>query len=257
MSSHYIEEDNLSVAWGRALRLCCARGRSEVVPLIVAITGFDADGNFQEEVSIRTALDAALTTENKQSVHTVANTIFPISLWNRARERDVLFDRYNRILSKLKKASNKNTRGLYFERMITGGAPGRENQLDFALRTYAARKAVRRSVLQVSVFDPRRDHSSAAQLGFPCLQHITFAPSGETLSVNAFYATQYMVERAYGNYVGLCRVGQFAAHEMGLRLSRVTCFTGIAECDFTKGKLSSVLATINHVVGPDEEEEAA
>ncbi|MEB5016537.1 hypothetical protein RXP78_29840, partial [Pseudomonas aeruginosa] len=64
--------------------------------------------------------------------------------------------------------------------------------------------------------------------GFPCLQHVTFAPAKDGLNVNAFYATQYMVERAYGNYLGLCRLGQFVAHELKLPLKRFTCFTGLA-----------------------------
>ena len=35
--------------------------------------------------------------------------------------------------------------------------------------------------------------------------------------MTGFYATQYVVERAYGNYLGLCRLGEFMAHEMGLK----------------------------------------
>ena len=43
------------------------------------------------------------------------------------------------------------------------------------------------------------------------------------LAVTGFYPTQYMFERAYGNYLGLCRLGNFMAHEMELRLSQVVC----------------------------------
>jgi hypothetical protein len=49
----------------------------------------------------------------------------------------------------------------------------------------------------------------------------------DQLNVNAFYATQYAFERAYGNYLGLCRLGRFVAHELKLELARVTCYTGI------------------------------
>ena len=47
------------------------------------------------------------------------------------------------------------------------------------------------------------------------------------VNVNAFYATQYAFERAYGNYLGLCWLGRFVAHEMGLTLASVSCFTGV------------------------------
>ena len=68
--------------------------------------------------------------------------------------------------------------------------------------------------------------------------------------MNAFYATQYMVERAYGNYLGLCRLGRFMAHELDMRLTRMTCFTGIAECDTAKKHLESIFEVINGALGP-------
>lgn len=249
---HYIEEHNLSVAWARAVRLICARGRSEVAPLIVAVTGFDESGSVEEEPRIRDALDQLLLGNGKQTVNTVANTIFPAALWNPDAPRDQLFDRYERIAPRLRKASRKNSRGIYFERMITGGPNGGKNQLDFAISTYLSRSHVRRSALQVGVFDPSRDHSAAAQLGFPCLQHVTFAPTKAGLCVNAFYATQYMMERAYGNYVGLCRLGRFVAHEMKVPLVRFTCVTGIAERDMPKNQLRGLMATIDAVIGADD-----
>jgi hypothetical protein len=251
-SEHYIEERNLSIAWGHGLQLAGARGNSEAVPLVVAVTGFDELGNVEEEPRIRSALEALLVAQGKQGIETVANTIFPRSLWNPGAPRGLLFKRYGNILSKIRSATRKNARGIYFERMITGGPNGRENQLEFGIDTYLARKGVRRSVLQVAIFDPNRDHSVAAQLGFPCLQHVTFAPSAQGLCVNAFYAAQYMVERAYGNYLGLCRLGQFVAHEMELRLVRLTCFTGIAECEIAKSKLLSVFDAIDDVVAEEE-----
>jgi len=252
-NDHYIEEPNLSVAWARAIQIVSAPGRKEIGPLVVSITGFDNAGTFHEDPTIRTAVDEVLTRESMQSVETVAGTIFPWSMWNREEPRTQLFARYSKIAPRLRRAVQKNRRGMYFERMITGGPPGHENQLDFALGAFGSRDGVRRSVLQIAVFNPNRDHSTAAQLGFPCLQHVTFAPTDGGLCVNAFYACQYMVERAYGNYVGLCRLGQFAAQELGEKLVRMTCFTGIAECDVTKNKLSSLLATVGHVIGQEEQ----
>jgi hypothetical protein len=70
-------------------------------------------------------------------------------------------------------------------------------------------------------------------MGFPCLQQVIFVPLGPSgrngLMVNAFYATQYMFEKAYGNYLGLCRLGTFMAHYMGLKFVRLSCTVGTAE----------------------------
>jgi hypothetical protein len=243
-SEHYVEERNLSIAWAKGLRIASERRRREISPLVVSVTGFSELGAFEEEPRIRAALDAVLAKTGKQTVSTVANTIFPLSLWNRTAAREALFERYRRIAPRLRRASRKNSRGIYFERMICGGPAGKENQLDFAIRTYSARQGTRRSILQVATFDPTRDHSAAAQLGFPCLQQVSFAPGGGGLCVNAFYATQYLVERSYGNYVGLCRLGQFVAHELHLPLIRMTCLTGIGELDVAKTHLAGVLTAL-------------
>ena len=82
-------------------------------------------------------------------------------------------------------------------------------------------------MLQASIFDPERDHVASAQLGFPCLQHISLVPQGDQLSLNAFYATQQLFDKAYGNWLGLCDLGAFMAREMGLSLEAVNCFVGV------------------------------
>jgi hypothetical protein len=226
-TEHYVEADNLSVAWARAVRPMIGRGgATEIAPLVLAVTGFDA-GVPNEDVGVHKALDETLAKLEMQSCHTVANTIFPESLWNPKKPRQTLFERYAASLPRLRKASPKNRRGLYFERLVTGGPKDAPNQLDFIIGEYTSRKGVRRSALQVAVFDPKMDQTRAPRLGFPCLQHVTFAPTAAGLAVNGFYATQYAFERAYGNYLGLCRLGRFVAHELKLPLVRMTCFTGI------------------------------
>jgi thymidylate synthase len=86
-------------------------------------------------------------------------------------------------------------------------------------------------MFQASIFDPGRDHVRSAQLPFPCLQHVSFVPQVENLTLNAFYATQQIFNKAYGNYLGLCRLGSFMAQEMELTFSRMNCFIGVAKLD--------------------------
>jgi hypothetical protein len=93
-------------------------------------------------------------------------------------------------------------------------------------------------MFQASIFDPLRDHTRSGQLGFPCLQHVSFVPNfpAKTLMLNAFYATQQGFERAYGNFLGLCRLGAFVAHEVGLTFDRMTCFAGVEKMDEPPGQ---------------------
>jgi hypothetical protein len=183
-----------------------------------------ADSMAEENHQIRRVLDEALTS-HRTSCNTVANTIFPESLWNPARERALLYQRYMvHTWPRVKKCA-ANYRGTYFQRLIAfenGDDP--INQLEHVITTWHKQNH-RHSALQLSVFDPRHDHTDGRRLGFPCLHQVCFTPLGangaEGLAVTGFYATQHIFEKAYGNYMGLCRLGKFMAHEMKLRFTRM------------------------------------
>jgi len=88
----------------------------------------------------------------------------------------------------------------------------------------------RRSALQVSCFDPVKDHNGAALGGFPCLQQLSIDyDDSDGIILNAYYPTQYMFDRAYGNYLGLCHLGQFIATELNQRFVRLNGFIGSPE----------------------------
>jgi hypothetical protein len=233
-----IEETNLSHAWSRAFLHVIDNPGKEISPLLITLTGFN-NGMPNEDQAIRHALDDCLKINSEQSVHTVANTIFPASYWQRSKhDRNKLFDTYLENFPRIQAlAPNKNHRGLYFERLIAfGSGPNNGNQLEYIISQYKSRTGVRRSMFQASIFDPARDHITTAQLPFPCLQHVSFIPQEKSLILNAFYATQQLFNKAYGNYLGLCRLGDFMAHEMGLRFERMNCFVGVAKMDNIKKK---------------------
>ena len=245
-----IETQDLASTWGQAVLHVINHPGTAISPLIISVTGF-ADGNTPEDSGVRRALDAALRAVGMQSVHTVANTIFPQSLWQICGgDRSLLYDKYLANVPRYRAlAPSKNSRGLYFERLIhfspsgCAGCPP-VNQLEFVIASFTKQKAVRASMLQAAIFDPTHDHTRAAQLGFPCLQHVSFVPvQNGTLTVNAFYATQQLFDKAYGNYLGLCRLGHFMAGEMGLRLGRLNCFVGVAKLERVT-KHAAVLAPI-------------
>ena len=52
--------------------------------------------------------------------------------------------------------------------------------------------------------------------------------------LNAFYATQQVIRKGYGNYLGLSLLGRFMAHEMGLKMERLNVFVGVAQADDLK-----------------------
>lgn len=226
-----IERANLSIAWAEAFLALMAPGSTGVDPLLVTATGIDG-GRIQEHEDIRRMLDESLAPHNS-SCRTVANTVFPESLWNPLQEREMLYDRYNNHAWPRVKKCAANHRGTYFRRLIAFGTENEEpvNQLEHVIKTWHKGNH-RHSALQLSVFDPRRDHTDCRQMGFPCLHQVCFTPLGangsQGLAVTGFYATQHIYEKAYGNYLGLCRLGHFVAHEMNLRLVRMTCIAATA-----------------------------
>jgi hypothetical protein len=234
-----IASENVSIAWALAFSEIAEAPKHEIVPLIVSVTGFDANV-VREDQRVRALLDTELSAHGMQSIRTVASTIFPSSLWNPNNPPQELFDRYARVLPRLRKCS-LNHNGIYFERMIRfhpKGTPVPVNQVAYVLATRATGNH-RRSAYQLSIIDPTRDHTNQRQRGFPCLQQVSISPIGEDgLSVTGLYATQTLFERAYGNYLGLCELGRFFAHQWGLQLTRVTCVASVAKFDIhaTEGR---------------------
>lgn len=239
-SGHYIEEDNISRAWAKAFLLTVQQG--EVSPLIVTVTGF-SNGRPHEDKEIRKVLDRVLEAQDHYSCHTTANSIFP-AFWRRDVRRSDFYARYHRILPRLRR-HRANRNGIYFERMIDFGTEG-INQVEHVIETWR-RGNRRRSALFVSIVDPRRDHTHQRQRGFPCLLHIAFSPEGTNgLNITGFYGTQYMFERAYGNYLGLCRLGRFIAAEFGLEMRRMTCVAAIARYGgVAKSRLLRLVASLD------------
>lgn len=250
MSSYFpVRSGDLAIAWGRAFAALAAPGVDEISPLVVNISGFE--GGFpSENTVVRTQLEDALercaaekrAREERSNLclpETTANLIFPEQLWFRYRAvgRATFFDRYlQKVLPRLKKRDRRNSKGTYFSRLISYGADS-FNQLEHVLEAWDAGTR-RRSAMQIVIFDPAADHSRQPFLGFPCLDYLTFTPNTKekTLSVTAMYAEQYLFERGYGNYLGLCRLGRFVAEQMNLRFDQFTCVTSCAKLGDTLGK---------------------
>lgn len=227
-------ETNLSLAWSKVLLYVVTSPGTEIAPLVLSLSGFAANNVIPENDLLREALDALLRRKGFLTIDDVAWTIFPQSLWRMSgSDRSKLYGLYRSTFPRWRCMNKKkNGRGLYFERLIQyGRGPCDGNQLEWILSQYASRSGVRRSMLQATTFDPERDHIATAQLGFPCLQHVSFEPTNSGLVMNAFYATQQIFDKAYGNYLGLAHLGAFMAHEMGLNLARMNVMVGVAKLE--------------------------
>lgn len=249
----HVRSDNLSLAWLQAMTLLTTQPDDSVGPLIVTITDMNND-SVSEDQSVREQLNAALHTQNK--IERVANTIFPASLWNRTESRQLLFERFLRIWPTLIKRCKGNARGHYFQRLIAfENGDQTVNQLEHIITTWSIGNH-RHSALQAAIFDPRKDHTDSRQLNFPCLHQVAFdADQHEgTLGLTAFYANQNLFLKGYGNYLGLCRLGQFMAHEMSLMFTTLHCIASKPNARLSREEAHRLLSPLNAAVAAKRSE---
>jgi hypothetical protein len=263
-----ISETNLSIAWGKAF-LTTIEGSKGLMPLTISIGGF-VTGIPVENEQIRKALDEALSRNGKYESAISAMTIFPFKYWNLMNRPHIeeLSELYlKKYLPRLRARDRLNRSGTYFERMIAfGGVRGKggqllnecKNQLRHIVSLWPRNgegSRPRRSALQVAIFDPVKDHNGSPRSIFPCLQQVSFTyDQTGGLAVNAYYPSQYIFDRAYGNYLGLCHLGCFMGHELGLQLVRLNCFIGRPELgDISKKALNELKETVREIVASGDD----
>lgn len=240
-----IAHTNLSLAWADAFCQTMTGGAAPNAGFVVSITDFAADGEAVEQPEIRRALDDAIEEANaggdgpgKEAVKRVeatASTIFPKMCWSPDRQRpaEELYQRYHeRILPKLKSRCGANKKGTYFARMTDVARPKKPgepmNQLKEVIGYFRQHEtSPGNSATQVAIRDPAIDPVAVTRLGFPCLQQVSFGRSEGRLTAAGYYPTQSVFERGYGNCLGLCRLANFVAYQVGIPLGRVDVFVFI------------------------------
>jgi hypothetical protein len=217
-----------------------------------------------EVLPVRDALDKVLADNGKQSIDTVAETIFPSSLYSdpgigwdpSLSERDEallnsaardLFDSYVEILPMLRTVQ-ANKSGTYFSRMVTwpGTKAGGTNQLQFRiarLRSVARAKQRTNNTLDIDVAADALDTDlpiSGLQVyaptdqrtrGFPCLTHIDLTLHQGRLHLAAVYRHQYLIEKAYGNLVGLSNLLRFLCQQGGCESGELVVHATMADAE--------------------------
>jgi len=266
---HAIAHDNISHAWNEALQHVVAH-HGKAVHLAVAI-GRPLE---PEDDAVRASLDAFID-ERRQAgkaiwpVSTVANTMFPSAFYrrDRANARARLYELHakaQRMQQRMRDPEN------YFNRMVAYPGPDGKafNQLEYVIdRLIKQRKPRKRGGPLSSAYEiglsapaggdlrvqaPGRDRKL---MSFPCLSHISFTLEGEHLNLAALYRNQYFVTRAYGNYLGLARIGNFIAHETCVQLGEVLCVATHADAQFDdlgKGRVEQFARTLRASAAPAE-----
>lgn len=125
----------------------------------------------------------------------------------------------------------QNGRGTYFGRMVAYPRGEDEEPADQLTDTVRKLRAELRysgsksSRYEINIYSERKDTSP---MSFPCLAHVSVHLHQGHLHMQAVYRNEYLVGRAYGNYLGVAQLQAYIAEQAGT-------------------EIGELLMTINHV----------
>jgi thymidylate synthase len=260
--------ESLSEAWVLGLERAVAEKGGRLVHMVMTVSqpGLEIS-------SVRQVLDQALAKADRQSIETVAGTIFPAALYTDPefdwfpeidRNKEALLDdaasmmyqRYGEMLPLLLTADG-NRMGTYFGRMVSwpGKEAGGVNQI--AARVTALRRENRErrgtnNTLDIDVAADSVEPVRGVQVyaatdkrirGFPCLTHIDLTLYNRRLHCTAVYRHQYLFAKAYGNMVGLSMLLEFLCQQSGYELGELVVHATLADSERGKFPTVAQLAT--------------
>lgn len=237
-----IHGDSLSEAWARTVVVVAAAHEKHKAFHVVTRV---ADPTYEDE-RIREMADGILAEREMAAIATVANTLFPYALAQKTPDPEALGKRYMDLLPTLQRLDRENRRGTYFERLVNyETTTGHLNQLAELIRRLRQELAVRAKsktgpksaryevpMEQLSATLPvsEAEHDTNP-IGFPCLTLLSFQLDDDRLHVLAHYRSHYLFQRAYGNYLAVCRLLCYACDQTGLTPGQVTIVAGYATVD--------------------------
>lgn len=204
-----------------------------------------------ELAAIRNVADRLLESLRLPPVTEVRNTVFPVELGRKYPEPAALSARYREyVYPRLKKLDIENAKGTYFGRFVDyRTSDGAVDQLAVVVdklrrsRVGTKRKATYEldmaNGLELAVYAHGRDHRKT--MAFPCLSFCSFQLDDDRLHLVANYRSQYLVQRAYGNYLGLGELQQYVARAAGFGVGELLVVAGHARVD---GNLTATRAAI-------------
>jgi len=174
----------------------------------------------------------------------VAYTIFPHGLYKYKGDATGLFTAYNKQRGLYDRI--KTGWGTYFRRMTNyEGAYGTVNQLANIISAIRDRDNLSKAAYTIVIQHPGGE--TVRPLGGPCLNYVAVqaepAQSVDlvTFGLLAVYRNHDFLERAYGNYWGLCNLIRFLAKETGGASGPLTCVSSHAYVSGKKTALKTLV----------------
>jgi thymidylate synthase len=247
-NDRYISAPDLSRGWLEAVRAVYGVPSRKVVHLVVRI----ADPT-REDDSIRAAAQGLIDSWNNgrpeskhlYDVETTRNTIFPAAWARRNPKPEDLAayyrDRYTRegLLG-----FNHNASGTYFGRVVAypradGECADQLTDTVRKLRDEMKSGSNKSSRYEINIYNEARDRSP---MSFPCLAHVSVHLHEGQVHMQAVYRNEYLVGRAYGNFLGLAQLQHYIAQAAGADTGELLMTINHAELDKSKRDVAKLLA---------------
>ena len=218
-----LEATSVSEAWVAAVAAVLDDDDQHVNHLLIRATE-----PLPELDQIRSACDELLADLKLQGVDTVRNTIFPYETALDVPDPDDLTAEYVEMYPALKRLGSE--RGTYFGRIVAypraDGSTG--NQLVETVKKLGAAHAGKRwtSTYEVNIYSEQKDTNITRS--FPCMSHLAFHLDGDRLDCLATYRSHDVIDKAYGNYLGLAQLQEYLALRSGFTPGELAILAGRA-----------------------------
>lgn len=246
-------QPDCATAWREAVRRVDAAPGREAYNVLIDVADPVADATVAHP---GIAMVDAFLTERAKPVDTVANTIFPTSLY-RLHKAPAFFKVFEKqVLPKVRRGERWS--GYYFERMIdypvaVGQPPNQLWEIVERMRNEEVRAL---NKFELSLFDPVRDVDNSPY-GGQCLSFLSFkiipGPT-RTLMLTAQYRNHFYIEKLLGNLIGLGRLMDFVGRETGLKVGSLTVLSTHAKIDHPararRGEIDALLAQFDQATAP-------
>lgn len=218
-----VEARSVSEAWVAGVQAVLDAKGQHVNHLLIR-----ASDPLPEVDEIRTAADALLAELKLQGVATVRNTIFPYETAIDVDSPVELCDVYLEMYSDLRRLGSE--RGTYFGRIIAyprADSTAGNQLLETLGKLTAAGKGTRwRSTYEVNIYNEQKD--TRITRSFPCMSHLAYHVDGDRLDCLATYRSHDLIDKAYGNYLGLAQLQEYLAEESGFVPGELAVLAGRA-----------------------------
>lgn len=236
---YLIEANNPAEAW-LAVSSYVLANNNEARNVLVAI-----ENPVCTDPGLHQAIEYFSHAEDLRTPKHVAYTIFPKGL-ARTRDTSELFAAYNRKRGFFDRI--RNSWGTYFRRMtFHAGRRPPVNQLQLIIDAINSRTSCYRAAYTMIIQQPGGENIRPR--GGPCLNYLAVQMEpGEprTISLLAVYRNHDVVERVYGNYLGLGWLLHFLCDATNSRVGQLTCLSSRVYVSGKVRALRALLETLPH-----------